>query len=230
MIRLKVFIFALAIVNVPVFAEDYYYNREMISDQRFNKLYAEFKEYLFSDGSKVYDLRTGCTDRFVPDANALTKLSSGNSGVINAKISKVIDKKTCLLEVGKSIICVEGYTDTAGLKENEECSVRLSPEGTYSYGEGKEKKALRKFSLLEPVSKEIFKEYIKTRKLFVYKKVEKKVPAQTLLCPKCKGKGSYLKSKGKGKAGWVKCEVCKQKGTIPGNYKQQVTWEREDIE
>lgn len=217
---------AMFFFSATSFSEDYYYNNELINKKKFENLYKQFKDYFYTDGKKIFDMRTSCTDKHVPDANELIKLSKYSGGTVDGEVHKVIDKNTLLLKIGKNIVCVSESTDTAGLEENAECSLVLTPAGSYLYG----KKKLMKFNQIVPVSKEIFQDYIKTRKLYQYKKVEEKVPAQTLLCPKCKGKGSYLQGKGKGKSGWVKCKICKTKGTVVGKFKQQITWEREDID
>ena len=228
------FLFAITCLFVCVessLAEDIYYNNEIIYKKRFNKLYNQFKDMFFSDGKKVYDLRTGCSNRFVTDANALLRLGRHNKGSIKGKIYKIINKDTFILKIGKSLVCVSGNVDTSEMEKNTEFDGFLASSGKYKYSVKKgKKKILRKFSRLTPVSKDIFKKFIRRKKLYTYKKIEKTVPAQTLLCPKCTGKGSYLRQLDKGVAGFRKCDVCNGKGTTVGKYKQQITWEAVEIE
>lgn len=211
-------------------AEDFYYNKELIYEKKFNKLYDQFKEYFYTDGKKIYDLREGCSNRFIKDANALSRCRGNNNGLIKGEVSKILDKQSFLLKVGKSEICVSGNSDTSEMEEKAEFEGLISPAGKYEKKTAKgKKKSFRKYVQLTPVTKTQFKKYIKKKKLYTYKKIEKTVPAKTVLCPDCKGKGSVMQKVGKGKAGFRKCKVCKGKGNIPGKWKQQITWERQEV-
>lgn len=219
------------LLSLSAVAEDFYYNKALIYEKEFNKLFEQFEEILYSDGKKIYDLRVGCDNRHVKDANAIKKCRGSNAGLIKAKIDKVVDKKTFLLKIGKSLICIQGNTDTTGMEAGAEFEGAITPSGKFETKDAKgKKKFIRKYVQLTPISRAEFKKYIKKRKLHTYKKVEKEVAARTKLCSQCMGKGSRMQNLGKGKAGFRKCKTCKGKGTRVANWKDQVTWVRKDIE
>lgn len=226
---IPIFIF-LSFSALNIYSEDFYYNKELIYKKKFNELYKKFNGCFYTNGKKVYDLRLGCDNRHVKDANALIKCRGNNSGQIKGEVNQIIDKDTFLLQIGKSIVCVSG-TDTSEMEEKAEFEGVITPSGKYSLTKGKgKKKTFRKYVQLTHLTKDGFKNYIKNRKLYYYKSIEEKVPAQTILCPKCKGKGSYLKhSKGKSSQ-WTKCNVCKGKGNMPGKWKMRTIWRRVDVD
>lgn len=230
MIRKCMLLVLLGLIAFSAFSEDYYYNKELIHDKKFNKLYKQFKNYYYSDGKKVYDLRTGCNNKNVKDANAIVNLKRARSGRVNAEVYKIVDENIFLLKIGKSLLCVAGENTTT-MEEKSKFSEVLAPNGTYNHTfENGKKQKLMRFKKLSPLTKDIFKTYIKSKKLYKYEKREKTVPSRTILCPKCKGKGSYMRKITKKRSGFRKCGDCKGKGNIPGEYKQKITWQRKAVE
>lgn len=223
-----VFVLSALFVSLSAYAE-YYYNKELIYESRFNELFEQFEDVFYTDGKKIYDLRVGCDNRHVKDANAVKRCRGGSPGLIKGEIAKVIDKQTFLIKIGNTTICVKGNTDTTGMEPKAEFEGAICPSGKYEIPDGKKKKAIRKYVQLTSVTRDQFRKYIKKRKLHTYKKVEKEVAARTKLCPACNGKGSRMQKLGKRRNGFRKCKNCNGKGTIVGKWKEQVTWVRKDI-
>lgn len=214
--------------------EDFYYNKELIYKKKFDQIFKKYHKFFYADkAKKIFDLREGCADRNVEDANALNRCTGGNAGTIKGEVEKIINKNTFLLKVGNFSICISGDVDTSKMKDKTTFEGVIAPDGKYVLPPEKgkkKKKVVRKYKQLNVVTRDEFKNYIKNRKIYAYKKVEQEVPAKTVNCVKCKGKGQYLQHGSPGQPSkWRKCPVCGGKGNYPGKYKTRIIWQREEV-
>lgn len=206
--------------------DEYKYNNSRINKDTFNKLFKEFKDLLYTDGKKVYDLRVGNSYKNVKDANACRKFSDYNDGRVKGLVYKVIDNETFLLRLRDKVIYVTGNVDASNFEDKMVFTDLIAHIGEQTYKSSSDKKyKLRKCTVLKPVTKELFKDYIKDRKIYRYKKIKERKPARKTLCPKCMGKGQYKDSK----LSWHKCKRCKESGTIVARWEVVISWKKVEV-
>lgn len=220
----KIYLLLFLLLSTSMLAEDYSYSGASINEKKFNQLFNKFKNLLYTDGKNVYDLRIGNKVKLdTADANAVRKFTSRDDGRADGIIYKIENKNSFLLKIGSMVVYVTGNVDTTNLSEITKYTALLGHLGTHRYKKENGKEFdLRKCTVLKPVTKELFKEYIKDKRLFTYKKVVSQVPARKKLCMICKGDGLYGHKK-------KPCGTCKRTGTVVASWKKQTTWKKEEV-
>ncbi len=207
----------------------YEYKGNEITEKQFNKVYEYYKDKLFVDESGiVYDLRD--------EKNQIKKFKGEDVGIYQGFIIQVnAERAVCKYmqrytrehaELKRNYRGTPGDTRVIKVMKEHFRPVYFAIKGLNPEQLEKDKEIsccvahvktisingieLELFQALNPISKSVFADYIKTNKLFIWKK--RVIPAEYEICKSCLGRGKVRTSRKK--LSFEKCYECNGTGKI----------------